>query len=122
MPGAARDATEIGGRNRERIELRDCQLGATRAKWRGAPPESVGAAEPAKLRGGEVDVDLLGLEILVEAPRAEFAAPAALLVAAPRRFVERGVIAVQPGDARAQRLEHPQAFRAVAREDAAGQA
>ena len=46
--------------------------------------------------------DLLGLEVVVEAPAAEFAADAGLLVAAPGRFGERGLRAVDPDDAGAE--------------------
>src|SRR5215207_4380398 len=79
----------------------------------GASRLLTGAAKPTEFRWCEVDVDLLGLEILVEAPGPEFAAPTALLVASPGRFVEGGVVTVEPRNPGAELFEHAEAFGAV---------
>src|SRR5713101_1112286 len=55
----------------------------------------------------EVDVDLLDLQVLVEAVRAEFAPETGLLVAAPRRFYGGRLHVVDPDDAGAQALDRP---------------
>ena len=70
---------------------------------------------------GEVDVDLLDLLVFVEAEGTQLAAHAALLVAAPRRFAVGRVVGVDPGDARAQRLDDPHRPGDVAGPDRAGQ-
>src|SRR5439155_14578231 len=64
------------------------------------PPISV----PADRGFVEIDVDLLGLEIFFEAPRAEFTAKAGLFVAAPGRFDVSRLHMIDPDDAGAQRL------------------
>src|SRR6187455_378843 len=56
------------------------------------------SAEPPQLCRFQGHVDLLGFEVLFEPERAEFAAPAALFVTAPRGFIEGGVVVIQPGD------------------------
>src|SRR5438132_7186117 len=51
---------------------------------------------PCERRLVEIDVDLLHLEVRVEAVRPELASEPGLLVAAPRRFVVRRMVRVQP--------------------------
>src|SRR5262245_25659800 len=70
----------------------------------------------------EIDVDLLHIEILVDAPLAELAAESRLLVAAPRRLDVGRLHVVDPHDAGAQALDHPQRAEDVARPDRRRQA
>src|SRR5947208_7167856 len=74
------------------------------------PPISV----PADRGFVEIDVDLLGLEIFFEAPRAEFTAKAGLFVAAPGRFDVSRLHMIDPDDAGAQRLHDAKSFVNVA--------
>ena len=67
-------------------------------------------------------MDLLGLEIFFDAPRAEFAAEAGLLVAAPRCFDVRGLHVVDPYNARAQRLHHTEGLEYIASPHCSSQA
>src|SRR5262249_40392713 len=62
----------------------------------------------------QVDVDLFGLEIFLDAPGAEFSSEARLLVSAPRRFYERRLHMIHPHDAGADRLYHAQGLIDVA--------
>src|SRR5439155_27246769 len=86
------------------------------------PNSSSEAREPAQALRMQIDVDLFRFQVRLQAVGAQLAAGAGLLVAAPRRFVEGGMIGVQPGDAGAKFLENAHAFRDVACEDAARQA
>src|SRR2546423_5435645 len=70
----------------------------------------------------EVDVDLLGLEILLNAPWPKLAAEAGLLIAAPRRLHVGGLHVVHPDDARAQGFDSPHGFEDIARPNRCSQA
>src|SRR3990172_1639308 len=52
---------------------------------------------------GQVDPDVLDLKVILEAPRAELATDARLLVAAPRSLSRRRLRVVYPHDAGAKR-------------------
>src|SRR5439155_25015355 len=86
------------------------------------PNSSSEAREPAQALRIQIDVDLFRFQVRLQAVGAQLAACAGLLVAAPRRSVERGMISVQPGDAGAKFLENAHPLRDIAREDTAGQA
>src|SRR3974377_224241 len=68
----------------------------------------------------QIDVDELGFEVFFESPRAEFAAEAGLLEAAPWRFNVGGLHVVDPHDASANLLPRPEGFEDVARPDGGG--
>src|SRR6476659_1004938 len=70
---------------------------------------------PPERRFVEVDVDLLGLEVILEAVRSELAAEAGLLVTAPRRLIVCRVVGVEPRNAGADRLQHADAAEDVLR-------
>src|SRR3979490_440294 len=70
----------------------------------------------------EIDVDLLDVEIFLDAPFAELAADAALFVAAPRRLDIGRLHVVHPDDAGAQLLHGPHRAEDVARPDRSGEA
>src|SRR5664279_5304752 len=61
----------------------------------------------------EIDVDLFGFEIFVDAPRSEFASEARLLIAAPWRFYVCGLHVVDPNDARANLLHRAEGLEDV---------
>src|SRR5438094_8801116 len=86
------------------------------------PNSSSEAREPAQALRIQIDVDLFRFQVRLQAVGAQLAAYARLFVAAPRRFVERGMISVQPGDAGAKFLENAHPFRDIARENPACQA
>src|ERR1039458_4134314 len=65
----------------------------------------------------QVDIHLLGLEILFDAPRPEFAAKARLLVTSPRRFYISRLHVVYPHDARTQCLHRTHGLENVAGPD-----
>src|SRR5207247_8343812 len=71
---------------------------------------------------GKIDVHLFDVEILLDAPPAQLAADAALLVAAPRRLDVGGLHMVHPDDAGAQRFHHAHRAEDVARPDCGGEA
>src|SRR4051812_46767740 len=66
------------------------------------------ATEPIQSLRNKIDIDLFCLKVGIKAEGTELAADAALLVAAPRCFVESGVIGIQPCNAGAQAAEHAQ--------------
>src|SRR5258706_5600030 len=70
----------------------------------------------------EIDVDLLHVEIFLDAPLAELAADAALLVAAPRRLDVGRLHVIHPHDAGAQALDRAHRAEDVARPDGGGEA
>src|SRR5215472_12634437 len=70
----------------------------------------------------EIDENLLGFEILFEAPRAKFAAKAGLFVAAPGRFDVRRLHVIDPNDAGAERFYDAESFVDVAGPDGSGEA
>src|SRR3989338_7456435 len=80
------------------------------------------ADEPPERVRPDVFRDLLGLEVVVGAPRAELAADARALHAAPGGLHEGGLRAVHPDDAAAEPLGHAGAARAVAGEHGAAEA
>src|ERR1700690_4209977 len=63
----------------------------------------------------EIDVDLFGLKIFLDAPRAEFAAKAGLLVAAPGRFDVRWLHVIYPYDSGAESFYYSKGFEYVPR-------
>src|ERR1039458_935218 len=107
-----------------------CHAGPTA---RGAPPvpapwgrgwgygERSKASVPSNRLLVEVDVNLLGLEILLDAPGAKFASEAGLLVATPRRFKVGGLHVIDPDNAGANLLAHAESLEDVARPDGSGQ-
>src|SRR5271157_4449070 len=70
---------------------------------------------PPDRRFVEVDMDELGLEVLLHAPGAELAAEAGLLEAAPGRFNVGRLHVVDPDDAGADLLHGAEGFEDVAR-------
>src|SRR5512135_2214640 len=76
-------------------------------------------AEPARWLDVEVDADLLHLGVGIVSVRPELAADAGLLVAAPRRFVVRRVIRIDPRDSGPHLPDHPMRFGDVLRKDCA---
>src|SRR5918911_2317920 len=70
---------------------------------------------PADRRFTQVDVHLLDVQIFLDAPLAELAADAALLVAAPRRLDVGRLHVVHPHDAGAQVLYDAHRTKDVAR-------
>src|SRR5579871_3034530 len=70
---------------------------------------------PADRRFVQIDVDLLGLQIFFDAPGAEFAAEAGLLVASPRRLDVGWLHVIHPDDAGAQCFHRAHRFENVAR-------
>src|SRR3954470_16032137 len=69
----------------------------------------------------QIDVHLFDVEVLLDAPFAEFASEAALLVAAPRRFDVGGLHVVDPDDAGAQRLDRTHRTEDIAGPDGRGE-
>src|SRR5579883_1808787 len=65
----------------------------------------VAISVPSDRRLVQIDVHLLGFEILLNAPGAEFAAKAGLLIAAPGRLYVGGLHVVDPHDPGAEGLE-----------------
>src|SRR5580700_10346556 len=57
---------------------------------------------PANGRFIQVDIHLLGLQILLKPPRSQLPAEARLLVPAPRRFHVRGLHVIHPDNSRTQ--------------------
>src|SRR6476469_6231789 len=76
---------------------------------------------PADRLFRKIDVDLFDVEIFLDAPFAEFATDAALLVAAPRRLDVGRLPVVDPSDARAQVRDDAHRAEDVARTDRRGQ-
>src|SRR5271167_2924093 len=77
---------------------------------------------PADGRFVEINEELFRFEILIETPRAKFAAEARLLVAAPRCFDVSRLHMIDPNDAGAERLHDAEGFVDVARPDGGGEA
>src|SRR6266852_146060 len=77
---------------------------------------------PANWRFVQVDVYLLGFQVLFDAPGAEFAAETGLLVASPRRFDIGGLHVVDPDDACAQCFHGAHGLKDVAGPDGSGEA
>src|SRR5436309_579383 len=100
-----------------RGDVRVSNMGRLRAEAR-----SLRSAVPADRLLVEVDVDLLDLEILVEAPGAELAAVAGLLEAAPGRLDRRRLHVVDPDDAGAQPAHGAHRLEEIARPDGRGEA
>src|SRR5882724_6648988 len=69
----------------------------------------------------QIDVHLLGLEILFESPGTELTSKAGLFVPAPRRFDVSRLHVVDPHDASAQRFDHAHSLEDVARPDCGGE-
>src|SRR3954469_12801860 len=69
----------------------------------------------------EIDVDLLDVEIFLDAPLPEFAADAALLVAAPRRLDVGRLHVIHPDDAGPQTLDGAHRAEDVARPHGCGE-
>src|ERR1700716_1376607 len=65
----------------------------------------------------QVDVDLLGLQILFDAPRTQFAAEAGLFVSAPGGFDVRWLHVIHPDDSGAQGFHGAYSFENVAGPD-----
>src|SRR5215510_685366 len=65
----------------------------------------------------EIDVHLLGFEVLLNSPGPQFPSETRLLVASPRRFDIRGLHVIDPDDASSQRLHGAERFEDVARPD-----
>src|SRR5690242_11647099 len=63
----------------------------------------------------KIDVNLLGLQILFNAPRAEFAPEAGLLVTSPRSLHVSRLHVVDPDDSSTQRLHRAECLEDVAR-------
>src|ERR687883_527493 len=76
---------------------------------------------PADRRFTQVDVHLLDVQIFLDAPLAELAADAALLVAAPRRLDVGRLHVVHPHDPGAQILDDPHRAKDVARPHGRGE-
>ena len=76
---------------------------------------------PTRGAGGQVDVDLLDLLVLLQAVDAQLAANAGHLIAAPRCFVEGGVEGVDPGDTGADLFDHADGPLQLMGEHTAGQ-
>src|ERR1700682_4029559 len=72
---------------------------------------------PPDRRLVEIDEDLFGFQIFLEAPRTQLTAEAGLLVAAPGRFDARWLHVIDPHDAGAQRLHDAKRFVNVPRPD-----
>src|SRR3954463_1853253 len=81
----------------------------------------VASSVPADRLFRQIDVDLFDVEIFLDAPFAELAADAALLVAAPRRLDVGRLHVVDPDDAGAQVLDDAHGAEDVARPDRRGQ-
>src|SRR5258708_5698613 len=77
---------------------------------------------PADWLFAEIDVDLLHVEIFVDAPLSELTPDAALLVAAPRRLDVGRLHVVDPHDAGAELFDGAHRAKDVARPDGGGQA
>src|ERR1043166_5580011 len=70
----------------------------------------------------EIHKNLFGLEVFLEAPGAELAAEAGLLIPAPGRFDIGGLHVVDPDDAGTQRFYDAKGFVDIAGPDGSGQA
>src|SRR5215469_10032437 len=79
-------------------------------------------AKPPRRNDVEVDVDLLDLGVRIVTVRSELAADTALLVSAPRRFVVRRMVRVDPRNAGTQLANHAMRLADVLRKNRTGQA
>src|SRR2546429_1562035 len=70
----------------------------------------------------QIDMDLLGFQILFYSPRPQFSSEAGLLVASPWCFHISGLHVIHPYDAGAQRFHSPESFENVSRPHSCGQA
>src|SRR5258708_34509303 len=82
---------------------------------------TTGFSVPADRSFIQVDVDLLGFEILLDAPGPEFAAKARLLVAAPGGFHVSRLHVIDPDDPGTQRFHRAHGLEYVAGPDGSGQ-
>src|SRR6266436_6588192 len=76
---------------------------------------------PANRSFVQIDVDLLGLEIFLDAPGSKFSTKARLLVAAPWCFDIGRLHVIDPDDPGAQRLHRAQGFENIAGPDGGSQ-
>src|SRR5579863_10196960 len=77
---------------------------------------------PADRRLIQIDMNLLGLEILLDAPRAQFTSETGLLESAPGRFHVCWLHMIDPDDTGAQRLHRPHRLKDVTCPDGSRQA
>src|SRR5215831_15766805 len=82
----------------------------------------VSSSIPADWLFRQIDVDLLDVEILLDAPLPELATDAALFVAAPRCLDVGRLHVIDPDDAGAQVLDGPHRAEDVARPHRGGEA
>src|SRR5689334_23112819 len=68
---------------------------------------------PPDRRFRQVDVDLLGLEVVLQTVRTELASESGLLVPAPGRLVVGRMVGVQPEDAGADLFQDPDAAKHI---------
>src|SRR5258708_755643 len=99
------------------VKVPYCTDAACRVSVRSDTKAPFRPAVPADRRLIQIDIHLLGLKILFDAPRPKFAPKSRLLISAPWRFHISRLHVIHPHDARAQRLYRAHSFENVARPD-----